>query len=961
MLRSETVGFDVATATIRRERLLARIALARPKILALIAPAGFGKTSLVKQVLGDVGRTGICDCSRVLDEVEFARRVVPALADEDPDRAATLTQTELLLAEGTLSAQERIGLALSAWRVSARPSAFVFENAEHLTTPGARDLLAMLLNECPEDRAIVVCSRQPLPLHLSRFAPPHRILTLRAPDLAIDGDELRVALHGSAIAAADLDRVHAISQGWPIALFLLLRFAQEGNLERLVTSLNDVAFEDLYDYLTEQVLGALDADIGEALFAATCIPHATSGDIAHATANRCDAERFHEFAVSSPFVTVTETGTYVVHPLLASTLSHVRSRSRVRVICETAASLETTGQHLRAAELYLALPDVEEAARALEQVAVAEDHAPSMRYAHVLASLDRALVKRFPTLWATSAVLQMFCVESELLYRENQEVWERCGPDTPLKKRYYVLITRVLLLTYLGRFDEARAVVDSVAPRASLVTPPQTVLDGYARYLHASVDARTGHLERARDDMEAALPLVRGMDILGSGALMILGADVARSLGARALERDLLDRAVATSLPSQLDNIIAQRDAEVLFGAWLWNEEAAYVANAERLARAVDERGNRGFAFFIERLQRRAWRDPDAGCLLKWAVCGYLVATGDAVDREEAETYARRALELAREHRAPLLVVLAAVAVAECTSESSTRTFALEDARRAAATVESPALQDAVRRIVEDDDDLGMLGVFVARRLRVARSSRTRGTLVEIVGGVLRRDDESIALTEREYQLIVALVHRNGLSRRALTETLWPESDEQSATNRLHATLHRMRERFGADDLVSVDGSGYRLAAGVTVDLWEMEKVVRALRLRSTVPRSERRGLRTLLERICTASPRLDGASDALAAVTRRVDGLVYELGTKLGRCALDDGDAVEALDIAELLIAHDACDEPAHEIAIRARLKLDDRAAALRQYRHYCKSLADELACEPSPSLAALVAASRA
>ncbi len=41
---------------------------------------------------------------------------------------------------------------------------------------------------------VVICSREPLRMHVSRFAPPHRILTLRAGDLAFDEREIAAIL-----------------------------------------------------------------------------------------------------------------------------------------------------------------------------------------------------------------------------------------------------------------------------------------------------------------------------------------------------------------------------------------------------------------------------------------------------------------------------------------------------------------------------------------------------------------------------------------------------------------------------------------------------------------------------------------------------------------------------------------------------------------------------------------------
>jgi len=150
-----------------RTALVDRVRIARPAILSLVAPAGFGKSTLARQLLDGVPAFAICDCRGVASAGDLARRVVPALADEDPERSASLSQSETMLGDGHASASDRVGVALAAWRVQTHPSAFVFENTEDaIAEPGARDFLAKLLAGRPEGRTIVICSRESVRMHL---------------------------------------------------------------------------------------------------------------------------------------------------------------------------------------------------------------------------------------------------------------------------------------------------------------------------------------------------------------------------------------------------------------------------------------------------------------------------------------------------------------------------------------------------------------------------------------------------------------------------------------------------------------------------------------------------------------------------------------------------------------------------------------------------------------------------
>ena len=128
-----------ATTDVVRTTLTARIAAAHPAIVSLVAPAGFGKSTFVRQLLEGVGSSAVCDCRGVASDVDLARRLVPALADETPERSANLSQSETMLGDGHGSAADRVSVALAAWRTRPQTSTFVFENAEDaIADPGAR-------------------------------------------------------------------------------------------------------------------------------------------------------------------------------------------------------------------------------------------------------------------------------------------------------------------------------------------------------------------------------------------------------------------------------------------------------------------------------------------------------------------------------------------------------------------------------------------------------------------------------------------------------------------------------------------------------------------------------------------------------------------------------------------------------------------------------------------------------
>jgi DNA-binding SARP family transcriptional activator len=950
---------DLGQVSIRRSSLLAALDRSRPKILVLVAPAGFGKSTLVRQVIENRVASGICDCTGVTGELDFARRIVPVLAEQEPGSGASLAQTELMLADGATTPAQGVALGIAAWRAATRASTFVFENAEHVVaSASARDLLIRLLADLPEGRSIIICTREPLRIHLSRFAPPHRIVTLRANELEFSRDEIEAILGSLGASDAMVERIVYLSQGWPIAVFLLARFLQEGRLVELLDRLNDVAFEDLHDYLADQVLEALDQDITSTLFACACIPSATREDLVVATGSEDAVQRFTVFEKTSPFVTKSETGSFVVHPLLATMMLERDAARGQAILAATAAEFEGRHDYLRSSELHLARGAQVEAARVLEIVLVTDDHTPSMRYARLLASLDRELVRNYPTLWSCGAVLQMFSTNSEKLLAENTQLFGRMTSDLPAQRRYFIVVTRVLLLTYLGKFEAALAIVESFAPRAKVADIPEDTVRGYALYLHGLVAARMGRLDSAERDLVAAYPLVKSMDILGSAVLMILGADIERPRGNREKERQLLERAIEATRPSEMANILAQRLAEATFGAWLAGEDESFAEYQAALAEIVNERGIRGFAFFSDRARRGFNTEPDANDLPKWIVCGHLIAFGDVEDVAGAALHARAALEAARAHATPHLIALSALALAEI-SAGSERAVLHEEARAAAAVIESLPFARAVDLAIGGRPEVGMLTPFFERRVRSRGRPPAPRLEVQILSGTVRTRGVAVALPDRELALLLGLAsRRQPIARETLTELLWPELDEVAARNALHVCLHRLRQRLGDESLVVRTTSGYRLCDEARVDLWDIGHAATAIRSREELSEHEARELRELLQRLRFESVQRFANWEWFRTIERRVQELRSEISRRLASLALSQDRVNEALALAQETIDLDPCDEPAHELAIVAYLRKDDQASALRQFRHYRDTLWEELQCAPSARLAALVGA---
>ncbi len=938
---------------VRRDDLLERLGRVRPKIVVLLAPAGYGKSTFVGQYLRQSGPAAICDCAGVRDDLDLARRVIGSLASlvTDPDEA--LSVREMMLGDGGLSVAERVNVALETWRENV-PGTVVFENAEHFANiPIAREFFARLFANRPDARTIVVCTRQPFYIHLTRYAAPHEILVIRARDLAFSASDVRAIFSPYVQDARSIARITAVSQGWPIAVLLLKRFAAEGRISAVLDRLDDIAFEELHDYLSSEVVDQLSPAVTEGLFACACIPKATVADLRPVLSDRSVIQELSDLAKSSPFLERDTEGRFAVHPLLAALLMEHREERRIELLRTAALEHFRQKNYARAAELYLEIGDQQEAAHALGLHEVLLDRTPHADYARVLAKLDAVFVQRYPRLWGVTALQRLFRTKTKALLDEAESLWRTLPATASPTERYYIFVFRVLLMSYEGLFDETLAMIERFCRETGVADPPNTMLDGYVLYLRGLLRARVGRLNEGERDLQLGLPFVEEMDVVASGTYLALGADIARVRGERAVERQFIERAIERAHLSRLNNFVAFDYAEALIGAWLAGESALVTRYALELETAVETHGVHGFAFLAAAARGRAAAptDLDIPCYVAYA---HMIALANTSDQTERLSRAHAALAAAHESRRPFVSALAALAAA-LVDENAKENF-LNLASHAADCCESPAFSLAVKAVIDESDDVGMLNAFVTY---LAHGHRSVVPLlaVHVAGGTISVDGFPIAIGGRELELVIALAMRRDATPRArLAAMLWPDLQESAARNALSVCLHRVRTHLGRPGAIVRQGDGYALHPQAMVDLWEMDRLAGSVRGRDRLTETQRTTLRRLWRELREERPSIMQRWEWFAATERRLNELRIELGHRLANDALARGETSEALECALDGIACDPCDETAREIAIRSHLLDGDRAAAMRQFRQYRETLLAELQCEPSRSLAALV-----
>jgi LuxR family transcriptional regulator, maltose regulon positive regulatory protein len=382
------------TRLIRRERLLDQLGVAPASRLTLvIAPAGFGKSTLVAQWLvaqQAIGNAPNADAAGQQTSAIFSPEQPSAAA---PPRCAWLTLDEydrepLPFLAYLAAAIERVtpgalpytvpllraaeapapAIVLQALLVDLdalqEPLILVLDDYHFVTAEAIHHSLAYLVRHLPEACRLVLLSRVDPPLPLVRMRAEHQVTELRAADLrftAAEALELLTTLHGVAPDPAYLADLYRQTEGWAITL-QLAAVAQHGGLARGATQ---TVKHQIAEYLAEEVFARQPADVQAALLA-FAVPERFCAELGmellDPPADQFQAELMLEQMLQANLLIVPLDGDgnwYRFYPLfrdlLLRRLQLAYAPERVQALQRRAANwLEAAGFYTEAVRLYLA-------------------------------------------------------------------------------------------------------------------------------------------------------------------------------------------------------------------------------------------------------------------------------------------------------------------------------------------------------------------------------------------------------------------------------------------------------------------------------------------------------------------------------------------------------------------------------------------------------------------------------
>ncbi len=991
-----------------------RLLVGRWKVATLVAPAGWGKTTVAAEFAAREDAIWVTVAREERDPSRLLGAILAAGARlQPPFGRRTLARF------AARRAFERDGGMLTASLLheladESAPRLIVFDDAHELAgTRGTLAWLASFVERSPAQVRFLFAARGVAPFPAGRFAAMGE-RPLAREDLAFDRAEVQRLFSRWRVPASSRRALASRHQGWPAGLAMAVRATETAGedhawgvlAERMLSPLTPARRRDLLlaSALDDLEPGALEAALGKP----------------RARALRREIDRLGLFLDAG-------SSTPRFHPLFLDVLRdlaarEVPRRTREAVMVRVARIHEARGDHARALHLRAASGQGASAVRAFERL-MGKLEVPEREPLGALA--QRWLVTRTPESAADSPVIRHAAAladsDAGSLAAADETaqaaivLWLARGAWVDAARSFWV-IARVAFQT--GRLGAAIRIGERLLPRSRR----SKVAVAMIRSRLGALRLHAGDPEGARRDLDLALTVLRrdapeheaaeaevhratveftagrweaylvrarrALDLYRrtghwSRAFSLLTnmAEAYIYLGEEAVARGHLDdaeRLLPKSGPGPRIAMIEMSRARA------WSEEGrlAQAARAFRRARAsartssspmldamidvwegvlLRRRGRlapavkmltRAEASF-ERLESPSWRNV---ARIERALVEGLGSDAAARSLSTLAACARLSRRLGdrkEEARARLFSARVAMQAGLPHEQALRSAVALIDRENYRVLLRKES--DVSKPLMEDSSSRVPLG---ASRSATSRSLRVRITLLGgfaiEVEGVRRVISRAAA---RKLIALLALRRPRPQQREALAEQLWPGASASASRNRFDVALSEARKALephaGPRGPYTVIGSGQGLLwldAGVELDLDRFLQLAHQAEREGSAA-SFARALEVWTGDLLPEWTEIDWAADHRERLRDR--HLTMWLG--VGRSALARREPLRAREASEQVLAVDPLHEEAFALLLRALSAAGESAAAGRAFEAFSSRSHEQLGLPPGPELVAL------
>ena len=215
--------------TVAKSEVIARLCESRLPFVSVVAPAGYGKTTLLARWAEVDPRAfaWVALDSRDDDAVVFLRYIAAAIHGVEPLAPEVFAA---LSGPGGSTWPKRVRRLGSALARLESPLVLVLDDLHAVANPSCLDALAALVDYVPAGSQIAVASREEPELPLARWRARGLVHEIGVAQLRMDEPEAGLLLEaaGVELAASELSELSERTEGWPAGLYLAALSLQAG-------------------------------------------------------------------------------------------------------------------------------------------------------------------------------------------------------------------------------------------------------------------------------------------------------------------------------------------------------------------------------------------------------------------------------------------------------------------------------------------------------------------------------------------------------------------------------------------------------------------------------------------------------------------------------------------------------------------------------------------------------------